>query len=74
VIGGDEFCVMADQCRSNRRTRFWVGEGVAKAGAKLLRGGAFKPRTSPYISGYGRRRIEAAAEAKKATGLAIVTE
>jgi 3-deoxy-7-phosphoheptulonate synthase len=50
-------------------------EGVAKAGAKLLRGGAFKPRTSPYdFQGMEEEGLKLLEKAKKATGLAIVTE
>ena len=50
-------------------------EGVAKAGAKLLRGGAFKPRTSPYdFQGMEEEGLKLLQKAKKATGLGIVTE
>jgi len=50
-------------------------EAVAKAGAKLLRGGAFKPRTSPYdFQGMEEEGLKLLQKAKKATGLAIVTE
>src|SRR5215813_14770355 len=48
-IGGDEFVVMAGPCSVESEEQIMkAAEGVAKAGAKLLRGGAFKPRTSPY--------------------------
>src|SRR5258708_15975682 len=50
-------------------------EGVAKAGAKLLRGGALKPRMSPYgFQGMEEEGLKLLQKAKKATGLAIVTE
>src|SRR5260370_3406032 len=52
-----------------------AGEGVAKAGAKMLRGGAFKPRTSPYdFQGMEEEGLKLLQKAKKATGLAIITE
>ncbi len=52
-----------------------AAEGVAEAGAKLLRGGAFKPRTSPYdFQGMEEEGLKLLQKAKKATGLAIVTE
>ncbi len=48
-IGGDEFVVIAGPCSVESEEQIMrSAEGVAKAGAKLLRGGAFKPRTSPY--------------------------
>src|SRR5215831_12840652 len=48
-IGGDEFVVMAGPCSVESEEQIMrAAEAVAKAGAKLLRGGAFKPRTSPY--------------------------
>ncbi len=48
-IGGDEFIVMAGPCSvESEKQIMQAAEGVARAGAKLLRGGAFKPRTSPY--------------------------
>src|SRR6184192_2611223 len=48
-IGGDEFVVMAGPCSvESEKQIMQAAEAVAKAGAKLLRGGAFKPRTSPY--------------------------
>jgi len=54
---------------------FEAAEGVAKAGAKLLRGGAFKPRTSPYdFQGMEEEGLKLLQKAKKQTGLAIVTE
>src|SRR5881398_356844 len=56
-------------------TEMGGGEGVAKAGAKMLRGGAFKPRTSPYdFQGMEEEGLKLLKKAKQATGLAIITE
>src|SRR5215467_10592972 len=76
VIGGDEFVVMAGPCSVESEEQILrSAEGVAKAGAKLLRGGAFKPRTSPYdFQGMEEEGLKLLQRAKKATGLAIVTE
>jgi len=75
-IGGDEFVVMAGPCSvESEKQIMQVAEGVAKAGAKLLRGGAFKPRTSPYdFQGMEEEGLKLLQKAKKATGLAIITE
>jgi len=75
-IGGDEFVVMAGPCSVESEEQIMrSAEGVAKAGAKLLRGGAFKPRTSPYdFQGMEEEGLKLLQKAKKATGLAIVTE
>jgi len=75
-IGGNEFVVMAGPCSVESEDQIMkAAEGVAKAGAKLLRGGAFKPRTSPYdFQGMEEEGLELLQKAKKATGLAIVTE
>ena len=75
-IGGSEFVVMAGPCSVESEDQIMrAAEGVAKAGAKLLRGGAFKPRTSPYdFQGMEEEGLKLLQKAKKATGLAIVTE
>jgi len=75
-IGGSEFIVMAGPCSVESEDQIMrAAEGVAKAGAKLLRGGAFKPRTSPYdFQGMEEEGLKLLQKAKKATGLAIVTE
>jgi len=75
-IGGDEFVVMAGPCSVESEEQIMrAAEAVAKAGAKLLRGGAFKPRTSPYdFQGMEEEGLKLLQRAKKATGLAIVTE
>src|SRR5580765_2415674 len=75
-IGGDEFVVMAGPCSVESEAQIMrAAEGVAAAGAKILRGGAFKPRTSPYdFQGMEEEGLKLLQKAKKATGLAIVTE
>jgi 3-deoxy-7-phosphoheptulonate synthase len=75
-IGGDEFIVMAGPCSvESEKQIMQAAEGVARAGAKLLRGGAFKPRTSPYdFQGLEEEGLKLLAKAKRATGLAIITE
>ena len=63
-IGGDEFIVMAGPCSvESEKQIMQAAEGVARAGAKLLRGGAFKPRTSPYdFQGLEEEGLEAAGQ------------
>ncbi len=75
-IGGDEFIVMAGPCSvESERQIMETAEGVAAAGAKVLRGGAFKPRTSPYdFQGMEEDGLRLLRKAREATGLAIVTE
>jgi len=75
-IGGDEFIVMAGPCSvESEKQIMQAAEGVARAGAKLLRGGAFKPRTSPYdFQGLETEGLKLLAKAKAATGLGIITE
>src|SRR5271156_6126565 len=75
-IGGDEFVVMAGPCSvESEKQLMQAAEGVAAAGAKLLRGGAFKPRTSPYdFQGMETEGLKLLAKAKRATGLGIITE
>ncbi len=75
-IGGDEFIVMAGPCSVESEKQIMVtAEGVAKAGARLLRGGAFKPRTSPYdFQGLELEGLKLLRKAKEATGLGIITE
>jgi 3-deoxy-7-phosphoheptulonate synthase len=75
-IGGDEFVVIAGPCSvESEKQIMQSAEGVAKAGAKLLRGGAFKPRTSPYdFQGMEVEGLKLLQAAKRATGLGIVTE
>jgi 3-deoxy-7-phosphoheptulonate synthase len=75
-VGGGEFMVIAGPCSvENERQIMETAEGVAAAGARLLRGGAFKPRTSPYdFQGLELEGLRLLRKAKEATGLAIVTE
>src|SRR5579863_4798791 len=75
-IGGDEFIVMAGPCSvESEKQIMQAAEGVARAGAKLLRGGAFKPRTSPYdFQGMEEEGLKLLAKARQATGLGIITE
>jgi 3-deoxy-7-phosphoheptulonate synthase len=76
TIGGDEFVVMAGPCSvESEKQILESAEIVAKHGAKLLRGGAFKPRTSPYdFQGLEEEGLKLLAKARKLTGLGIVTE
>ncbi|HBY60609.1 MAG TPA: 3-deoxy-7-phosphoheptulonate synthase [Solibacterales bacterium] len=75
-IGGDDFCVMAGPCSvENEKQIMDTAEAVRGAGAKILRGGAFKPRTSPYdFQGLEEEGLKLLLKAKRATGLCIVTE
>ena len=75
-IGGGNFQVIAGPCSvESEEQMIGIAQAVKAAGATLLRGGAFKPRTSPYaFQGLGKKGIELLLEAKKATGLPIVTE
>ena len=75
-IGGDEFVVMAGPCSvENEKQILETAESVAAAGARVLRGGAFKPRTSPYdFQGLALEGLKLLAKAREMTGLAIVTE
>ncbi len=75
-IGGKKLVIMAGPCSVETQTRLIsIAEDVKAAGAVILRGGAFKPRTSPYaFQGLGEEGLEYLAEAKKKTGLLIVTE
>ena len=75
-IGAGDFIVMAGPCSvENERQIMESAEAVAQAGAHLLRGGAFKPRTSPYdFQGMEVEGLRLLKKAKDATGLGIVTE
>ena len=75
-IGGPEFVVIAGPCTvESREQLLTTAEAVAASGAALLRGGAFKPRTSPYtFQGLGEGGLVLLAEARRRTGLPIVTE
>jgi 3-deoxy-7-phosphoheptulonate synthase len=75
-VGGDEFIVMAGPCSVEGEKQIMESaEAVAAAGAKVLRGGAFKPRTSPYdFQGMAEEGLKLLRKASEATGLSIVTE
>jgi len=75
-IGGGHFAMMAGPCSVESEEQIiYCAERVKAAGAQILRGGAFKPRTSPYaFQGMGEEGIRLLLEAKAATGLPIVTE
>ncbi|MBI3942163.1 MAG: 3-deoxy-7-phosphoheptulonate synthase [Chloroflexi bacterium] len=75
-IGGPEIVVIAGPCSVESREQILESaQAVKEAGAKLLRGGAYKPRTSPYsFQGLGQRGLELLAEASETTGLPVVTE
>ena len=75
-VGGKKLAVMAGPCSVESREQvIEVARGVKAAGASILRGGAFKPRTSPYaFQGLKYDGLELLAEAKKETGLPIVSE
>ena len=75
-FGGDTVPVIAGPCSVESEEQVVaIAKAVKKAGAKLLRGGAFKPRTSPYaFQGLGAQGLEFLKSAKKETGLPIVTE
>ncbi len=75
-IGGDHFALIAGPCTVESREQLLETADVVKdAGAAMLRGGAYKPRTSPYaFQGLGQEGLRLLAEAKERTGLPIVTE
>ena len=75
-IGGGNFCMIASPCSvENEEQIVYVAKAVKAAGADILRGGAFKPRTSPYdFAGLKGEGIELLKLARKETGLPIVTE
>jgi 3-deoxy-7-phosphoheptulonate synthase len=76
VGGGTTFCLIAGPCTvESREQTLEVARTVKAAGASMLRGGAFKPRTSPFaFKGLGGAALEILAEARAETGLPVVTE
>jgi 3-deoxy-7-phosphoheptulonate synthase len=76
VIGDGTLTVMAGPCSVESREQLFVtADGVAAAGATILRGGAFKPRTSPYsFQGLGVEALRYLADARERTGLPVITE
>lgn len=75
-IGGNELVIIAGPCSVENRTQLLeTAHAVKEAGAHALRGGAFKPRTSPYsFQGLGLEGLKILAEAREQTGLPVVTE
>jgi 3-deoxy-7-phosphoheptulonate synthase len=76
VIGGKKLQVMAGPCSvEGEKQLLTTAHAVKKAGATILRGGAFKPRTSPYeFQGLGEKGLKLLAKARRETGLGIITE
>src|SRR5579863_2698949 len=76
TIGGPGLAIIAGPCGiESREQAFAVAERVARAGAQFFRGGAYKPRTSPYsFQGLGEKGLQIMAEVREAFGLRIVTE
>ncbi len=76
VLGGRRFHIMAGPCSvESEKQLMTVAHAVREAGATILRGGAFKPRTSPYeFQGLGEKGLKLLAKARRETGLPIITE
>jgi 3-deoxy-7-phosphoheptulonate synthase len=76
IIGGKKLHVMAGPCSvESEKQLLTTAEAVKAAGATILRGGAFKPRTSPYeFQGLGEKGLKLLAKARRETGLAVITE
>jgi len=76
TIGGDDVVIMAGPCSVEGRTELLeVAHACKEAGAHILRGGAYKPRSSPYsFQGLGEEGLKYLAEAREATGMPIITE
>ena len=76
LVGGKKFQVMAGPCSVEGESQLLqTAVAVKAAGASILRGGAFKPRTSPYeFQGLGEKGLKLLAKARRETGLAIITE
>jgi len=75
-IGGKEIALMAGPCSvENEEQIYEASQGLSKLGIKILRGGAFKPRSSPYsFQGLGERGLKMMSEAAKKFGLLVITE
>ena len=76
TIGGDELAIIAGPCAIESRAQaFAIAEVVRRSGARFFRGGAYKPRTSPYaFQGLGEEGLKILADVREAYGLKIVTE
>jgi len=75
-VGGEEIAIIAGPCSVEGRAQlFEIAQAVREAGANALRGGAFKPRTSPYaFQGLGEEGLQYLAEARELTGMPVVAE
>jgi len=75
-VGGDSFCLIAGPCTvESREQTLSTADTVRAVGVSMLRGGAYKPRSSPYtFQGLGKAALEILAEARERTGLPVVTE
>src|SRR6185503_371841 len=76
TIGGEELAIIAGPCAiENPEQAFTIAKAVRRSGARFFRGGAFKPRTSPYaFQGLGEDGLKILADIREAYGLKIVTE
>jgi len=76
TIGGDELAIIAGPCAIESRAQaFAIAEAVRRSGARFFRGGAYKPRTSPYaFQGLGEEGLRILADIRETYGLKIVTE
>jgi 3-deoxy-7-phosphoheptulonate synthase len=76
IIGGEKFVMMAGPCAvENREMMLEIADRLKKMGITMLRGGAFKPRTSPYsFQGLAEEGLKILAEARERTGMPVVTE
>src|SRR5882762_9166158 len=76
TIGGDELAIIAGPCAIESHAQaFAIAEAVRRSGARFFRGGAYKPRTSPYaFQGLGEAGLQILADVRQAFGLKIVTE
>jgi 3-deoxy-7-phosphoheptulonate synthase len=76
TIGGEELAIIAGPCAIESRAQaFAIAETVRRSGARFFRGGAYKPRTSPYaFQGLGEEGLKILADVREAYGLKIVTE
>ena len=76
TIGGDELAIIAGPCAIESRAQaFAIADAVRRSGARFFRGGAYKPRTSPYaFQGLGEEGLKILADIREAYGLKIVTE
>lgn len=76
AFGRGNFCVMGGPCSIESEEQLWlIADKIKSVGVNFLRGGAFKPRTSPYsFQGLGKKGIELLLNVKRLTGLCVVTE